>query len=448
MAEDAKAEGEESTGPGAAARGLQGSTAPRREKPVIEGEALHAETHAPPAEAGRSASNDLPNDLDAVPAAALSGPEQTAETESVAADAPAADTAAEPLPLRKPPASPRGPLWTLAAAIVIGALIGVGGALGLHSMETTPQKLVALDERVAALEQRSEAAAPRVGDVKLDRRVGTLQSHVQSMAATLAGLQQTVQHLETMQSRLETAQKQAAQQTAAASRAPSAAPVDLTPLRSRVSKLEAGLAALDLKLGDLATKFAAQSRAAQAAKDHAAHVATARAGANAVAIIAANLRREVESGAGFADDLSALANQGFDKSKLVALTPVAPSGVATPAMLAKQFAAAAPDIMATEPEPKGEGFFGRLARDAEHLVRIQKIGDTSGHDLAAQVARIQAALGRSAVETALREWNGLPADAKAKSQAFGAAAQHRVDALSAAKAIEADALAALGKVKS
>ncbi len=180
----------------------------------------------------------------------------------------------------------------------------------------------------------------------------------------------------------------------------------------------------------------------------------AHAEADALAILAANLRRKVEAGDAFTDDLSALANHGADRAKLALLEPVAASGVATPAALAKQFAALAPAIVAAEPEPKAEGFFGRLAQDAAHLVRIRKIGDTKGNDLAAHVAQIAAALTAGKLEEALREWNDLPAAAKAakaaetKSLAFGAALQQRVDAVNAAKLIEADALAALAKVKS
>ena len=448
MAEDAKAKDEDNAPPGVgsgvAARGRQDSTVPRREKPVIEGEALRVETPVAPAEAGPTASAEPPNDSDAAPAAALGGPEECAEV-PVETDKVAADVTVGPLPLRDLPSSPRRRFGPFVAAIVLGALSGVGGAFVLHSTEKTPTELAVLEKRVTALEQRPEAAVPRqAGENGLDRRVSTLRSGVRSLTATLVDLQQNVQHLDAAQSRLEAAQKQAAQKSAAIGQTPSAKPVDLAALTGRVGRLEAAFAALEQKMRDLAGKFDARIHEAQAEKERAAQVAAA----DAVAIIAANLRREVEAGAGFAADLSALANQGFDKNSLAALAPVADSGVATPAMLAKQFATVVPDIIATEPTPKGEGFFGRLARDAAHLVRIRKIGDTSGHDLAAHVARIAAALDRGAVETAVHEWNALPAGAKAKSEAFGAASQRRVEALSTAKAIEADALAALAKFKS
>ncbi len=462
MAEDARAKDEEGAPPGvgsgAPARALQGATAPPRAKPMIEGEALRAETRANPVEEGRQTADELLKDASntaspshsgaapgAEPEAVLSSPAEAAQGESAEAEGAAADAQADLPPSRDFLSLPRSPtqIWPIAAAVVVGALIGVAGGFGLHSLEKPSKALVALEERVAALEQRPQpAAAAQAGDRGLDARVDVLQSGAQSMTAALARLEHGVQHLETAQKQLEAAQK-----ASFARPTPSVSPVDLAPLSARMGKLEGEFAALDLRVRDLATKFEAESRAAQVAKDRAAQMAAARAEANAVAIIAADLRRKVEAGSAFGDDLAALGNHGVDKETLAALEPAATTGVASPEALAKQFSAAAPHIIATEPEPKGEGFFGRLARDAAHLVRIQKIGDATGHDLAAHVARIKAALDRGAVEAALQEWDDLPAAAKAKSQAFGAAAQQRVAALGAAKAIEADALAALAKAK-
>lgn len=460
MAEDAKAKDKEGAPSDAGSSGralFHGITAPRRDKPMIEGEALQTEIHASPAAESQPALDEppketaeiaAPNHLGTVPGtepdAALSGSAETAEAEGAEAETAAADTPGAPPPSQGLPPSPRSRagLWPIAAAIVIGALISVGGAYGLHSLDASPQSLAALEERVAALEHQPEAVAPPQADVSgLNKRISTLQAGAQSVDATLARLQQSLQ-------RLEAAQTLGAHQGSSASLAPNAKSVDLAPLSGRVDKLESAFAALDQKMRDLATQFEAQTQAAQAAKERAAQVATAGAQANAVAILAANLRREAAAGAAFTDDLSALADRDFDKDKLAALAPVAGSGVATPAMLGKQFSAVADDIIATESAPEAEGFFGRLAQDAAHLVRIHKIDDTTGHGLAAHVARIKKALASGAVEAALHEWNDLPTAAKAKSQAFGTAVRRRIDALSMAKAIEADALAALAKVKS
>jgi hypothetical protein len=105
-------------------------------------------------------------------------------------------------------------------------------------------------------------------------------------------------------------------------------------------------------------------------------------------------------------------------------------------------------MLSAEPQPKENGFLNHLVNDAERLVRVRKVGDTSGDDLSGRVARIQESLDVGAVETAYQDWNALPDAAKAKSENFGEAAKGRLDALAAARSIDADAVAALGRARS
>ena len=119
-----------------------------------------------------------------------------------------------------------------------------------------------------------------------------------------------------------------------------------------------------------------------------------------------------------------------------------PSGAA----LAKEFATLRPQLFASGPEPKG--IIARLVHDLRHLIRIRKVGDTQGRDLSAQVARIQVALNAGKFEDADREWSALPDAAKGQTQDFGQALERHVTAETAAQSIEAEALAALAKVKS
>ena len=455
MAENGKAEKGEGAAPGegsgAPAPSVQGATAPRREKPLIEGAAIEVETSTiktPASEArkvpGHPASTSAETSPEVsgaapelAPAGALAAPLEPAQTETVANDSAAPEEGASPPP--EPPRRRGAGLWPLAAAIVLGAGIAVGVAFGLHYFDKTPKSLAALETRVAALEhgqdtKQETTRSLQAGAAALGKELGALEEEAQVTKTTLAHVQQSIEQLEN-------ALKRAPQKGGAA-------PADLAPLSGRVDKLVEDLASLDRGLQALAAKFAAEMRGVQAEKTAAAQAAMTHAEADALAILAADLRRKVEAGDAFAEDLSALANHGADRAKLAILEPLAASGVATPAALAKQFSAAAPAILATAPEPKAEGFFGRLAQDAAHLVRIRKIGDTKGNDLAAHVARIAAALAAGKLEDALREWNDLPGAAKAKSQAFGEALQQRVAAIAAAKLIEADALAALAKVKS
>ncbi len=222
--------------------------------------------------------------------------------------------------------------------------------------------------------------------------------------------------------------------------------IDLIPLTERIVALETKLSALDQKIDDTATKFSNELRGLQSDKSGAAQTAISRADVDAIAILAANLRRKVESGAPYADELAALTSLGVDKDKLAALQPTADSGVPSGAALAKDFAALSPRLFASGPEPKG--IVARLAHDLQHLIRIHKVGDTQGSDLSAQVARIQIALDAGKFEDADREWSALPDAAKAQTQDFGQSLERRVTAEAATQSIEAEALAALAKVKS
>jgi hypothetical protein len=438
MAEDDKAE----KGDDAPALSVQGVTAPPREKPLIEGAAIKAETsnNASPVDDQADISADRAGDV--TPVAALDAPiahEAEAPAKDIHADR---DKAAAPLRRRTG-------LKPAFVAILIGAVVAILGAFALHVFDQPPKTLSALEARVAALEQGGETfGALQAGAAALGKRIDALEKETQVTHAGLAHMQQNFEQLENSLRQL--AQKTSTQ-TPGGGGLPAA---DLVPLSGRIDQLERDFTGLDQRLAALAAKFDAEVRELQSEKDlqaektAAAQTAVTHAEAAALAILAGNLRRKLEAGEAFGDDLTALANHGVDKGKLAPLEALAAAGVATPAALAKQFAALTPAILASQPERKAEGFFNRLVQEASGLVHIRKIGDTNSNDLAGEVARIAAALAAGKLEEAWREWNDLPAEAKGKSQAFGDLLQHRIAARAAANSIEAEALAVLAKVKS
>jgi hypothetical protein len=85
---------------------------------------------------------------------------------------------------------------------------------------------------------------------------------------------------------------------------------------------------------------------------------------------------------------------------------------------------------------------------ASGLVRVQKVGDLSGDDLPARIARVRAALARDDTDAALQEWAGFPDAAKTASAAWADSAKARVASLAAAKIMIGEAMANLTKVKS
>jgi hypothetical protein len=338
--------------------------------------------------------------------------------------------AAAPLPDR----TERGGILAPALlALVIGAAAGFGGAYGLRFIDKSDAKIDLLGERIDTLEQQQKAAAAlTTAQSDLANRVTAIETQVHDDAGGFAMLRGDIEKL-------------ASQKPATGAASPS---VDLGPLQQQLSALQDKLSSLTAQVGDLGGKVAAQQNQVVAAQHLATQVATAHAGDEAAAIIASSLLRKAESGAPFDDDLTALESHGIDKAQLANLQAAGARGVATPGELSKQFAAETDAVLATAPAPKAHGFFDRLMKDAEGLVRVRKIGDTTGDNLAAHVARIQNALDAGSVETAYQQWSALPDAAKRKSQAFGQAAKTRIDTIAAARTIESEALASLGKAKS
>jgi hypothetical protein len=401
----------------------------RREPATIEGEAQ--DLTAPEPQVVHEAAEEPGTELGHLPAEPTTA-EHTFDPLPDSETAP--DTAQE---ISAPPADTTkrrgGVLVPSLLALIIGGAAGFGGAYGLRFIDKWDAKYALLGERVDALEQQQKAAAAlTTAQADLANRVTAIETQAHDDSAGFATLRGDIERL--------TTQKPG---TAAAG-----APADLGPLKQQLSALQDKLSSLTAQVGDLGSKLAAQQNQVVATQHLATQVATAHAGDEAAAIIAGSLLRKAEAGAPFADDLSALESRGIDKAQLANLQAAGASGVATAGELSKQFAAVTDAILATAPAPKTHGFLDRLMKDAEGLVRVRRIGDTTGDSLAAHVARIQNALDAGSVETAYQQWKSLPDAAKQKSQAFGQAAKTRIDTIAAARAIESDALASLGKAKS
>ena len=402
-----------------------------REKPLIEGVAQEV--------AAGDAQSEVPEED---PWAALPGP---ATAEVMPSEPPpedvAADSSGRPNPPRDAPngrnapgehdtRGPRLSAWPFAAALVAAALLAIAGAFGLHMLDRTPAHLAALESLVGTLQNRTDAAQG-------------LAAAEKDLAARVAALEQANRDIQT-----ELASLRAELGKLGAQKPQSSALPDLAPLTARLGTLEQKLAALGTQVGGLAETLNAEKGQVRATETRVSASAAANAGSEAIAILAANLLRKVDAGAPYDADLNALANRGLDRAKLAPLDAAAATGVATPAALAKQFSDLVPAILATEPQPKENGFLDHLVKGAEGLVHVEKIGAPSGSDLADRLAGIEAALSAGNVEAAYQQWTGLPAAAKAKSADFGTAAKTRLDTLAAARSLDSEAVAALGKAKS
>jgi hypothetical protein len=464
-------------GSGSQSELAKGPTSLRREKPIIEGEVVASDIAAAEPHDNAGAQEHVQDhahdqsqehlqehlqDMAAVLPEAGATPEpaphepvahETAEHETIAQDAPAAVETPDDSPVegKSAPqdtmAAPRRrpSLWPIAAAIVIGAGLAVGGALYLHTLDTTPDSVAALAAheseleirvaaRLAALEQKPDTASG-VRDVLADqeKRIAAAESAARD---ALASAKSALAAAETNRG------------TNAISSSPPSAPppqpVDLSPLETRIGDLDRRVADLDQKLAQLTPPVGAKTDLRVAPEA----AARPESEAAAVAIIAASLVAKIEHGLPYAPELAALANRGVDKSKFAALEPNAATGVPTARVLATRFAELSDKLLAPEPLQVEGSIFDRMVQSAGRLVRVRKVGDTAGEDLPARVGRIAATLQAGAIDEALAQWDELPASAKAKSQDFAALAKSRVDAVAAARVFQSEAVAALGKTKS
>ncbi len=219
---------------------------------------------------------------------------------------------------------------------------------------------------------------------------------------------------------------------------------DLGPLTARIGAIEQKLTSLEAALA--APK--AELRAHQ--QDREKPVAKQDASAQAIAIVAQSLLIKLESGGQFSDELAALDNLGVPADALAPLRAVSAS-LASERQLTAQFKSITPEIIASDPANQAsadENFLGRVTRHAKGLVHIRRVGETGDMDIESLVARIENALADHDLEAAYKVWKELPSAAVTKSESWGEAVKARLDAFNAARSIEADAVAVLGKPKS
>ncbi len=122
-----------------------------------------------------------------------------------------------------------------------------------------------------------------------------------------------------------------------------------------------------------------------------------------------------------------IAALGISGDLLQPLRPLADTGVASGATLAKEFVPVADAILgATSASDPDASFFQRALSGLGSLVSIRPAGPVPGNDPPAIVSRMTAALAAGDVATALAEREALPAAGKDASAAWAAKASQRV----------------------
>jgi hypothetical protein len=270
-----------------------------------------------------------------------------------------------------------------------------------------PGALEALGGRVAALDERVRGAATQAALGELAARLGPLQEGAAQSARNAAALAD-------LRSALETARSEAERRAQAVSGAAAAA-------EARSSELEKRVAALGEEVGKLPPGLL-------------------QAGLRAV--VAGEAADALRAGARLGPSLGALGRLGIGAPALDALRPYADTAAPTAAALAAEFKPLAEKIVA-EPVGRADTLSDRLLRMADKIVTVRAVGDTSGNDLAALVARIEGALARGALSDAAAAWDALPDASKQLSAEWGAKLKRRVAADAAARRIADESLSAL-----
>jgi hypothetical protein len=244
------------------------------------------------------------------------------------------------------------------------------------------------------------------------------------------------------------ADAQKALASGAAAQEPASSPAPAVP---DLGPLEARIATLEQKLAPLESALAAPKADLRPQQDRADAAAGEGSRAQAIAIVAESLLRKLDSGGQFSGEVAALENLGVPQASLAPLRAASESTVLSERQLTARFAALVPGIIASESAKQAsadEGFLDRLTRNAKGLLRIRRVGDAEAAGVQGFVARIENALTDRDLEAAYKAWKELPGATTTESESWGEAAKARLDALNAARSIEADAVAVLGKPKS
>ena len=364
----------------------------------------------------------------------------TPETPAPVAAAPA--MVAPPPRLAGEQTKPRSLFPALAATAIAGAILGFGGTLGLRYFGGSQFNGTASDERLASLNARMDAI-----EGKEDAASAAARAALSAMETRVAGAEGAANKAaELANSAQADAQKALASQPAAQEPASGPAPAvpDLGPLEARIGTLEQKFAPLEAALAAPKADLRPQQNRADAAAGEGSR-------AQAIAIVAESLLRKLDSGEQFSGELAALENLGVPQASLAPLRAASESTVSSERQLTAQFATLVPGIIASESAKQAsadESFLDRLTRNAKGLLRIRRVGDAEPSGVQGFVARIENALADHDLEAAYKTWKELPGTATTQSESWGEAVKVRLDALNAARSIEADAVAVLGKPKS
>ena len=350
------------------------------------------------------------------------------------------DVGSEEKPSAGPPPPRRNKLSdiknfaTHLAAGLAGGLIGaIGVGLALDSLAVDPpdnsqanaqfeQRLDALDARLAK-QAKSIAAASERNATRSEEALKTLAGRIAALerkpAAVAVDLQPLRERLASLEDTLKTLQasgndaresasgavRALAGRIAALERKPSAAAVDLQPLRERLASLENTLKTLQASGNDAGERASGAVRALEA------HLAalenkidklasrppapspktSSGSGSVALALTFASLRRAIDRGEPFSGALKKLQEIAPAGLEFSSLAKHAGAGIGTDiALLIKLAPALKAARAAAAARSDDDTLLGRLAANARSIVQVRRIGPAAGDSADAVLSRMEA----------------------------------------------------------
>jgi hypothetical protein len=166
-----------------------------------------------------------------------------------------------------------------------------------------------------------------------------------------------------------------------------------------------------------------------------------------VAVVAHSLQRALDRGAPFPSEYAILSAQGADSQALAALAPLAEKGAPDARALRASFHPLVRKLEASADLKPDAPLADRLLQGASRLVKVRSAAEKEKATIGDIADKLEAALDRGEIETALAAFAEFPDAAKAVAREWETQARQRVEAEKAAASILAGALDALAKPK-
>ena len=357
---------------------------------------------------------------------------------------------AEPATEDSAAATPQGsehkslPIVPIVLALIIGALIGGGSSALvsiLNSGGSDSSQVASLAARVDALEKRPDAKAeveaqkgqaatpqaPAFDPAPLEQKIAGLKSDLDALKQKGAGDPQIDSKVAALGGSVYALKAQGA----------------------GVKDLDGKVTALAATLDGLKKEDATTESSLAALQDGQKSLEAKVTSAPALAVVADSLVTAIAHGTPYASEVAALGSLGADPAKIAVLKENADKGVPSAKALEQSFKPLADKIIAASNKvPPNASLMDRLKSGMSSMVSVRSAGASDGDDVGSRVSRIETDLAHDDVAGAYATWDGLPADAKAKSDAWGALAKTHVEAADAAHGLQQQAIASLSGKKS